>query len=66
MTTTTTLVSPDGTQRFSFTPVETHDDRSLTSIYANTGSNFVPKIVQRSTAVNYYRALIKGGWIRES
>jgi hypothetical protein len=52
---TAKLVSPDTTQIFSFTKV---DDRT-TAIRANTGAS---KVVQRYVAVDYYRALLAGGW----
>jgi hypothetical protein len=53
--TTATLTSPDGTQVFSFTKV----DDSHTAIRAGAHS----KHVARSTAVDYYRALVTGGWV---
>jgi hypothetical protein len=55
--TTAKLVSPDTTQVFSFTKV----DDTHTAIRANTGA---AKVVQRYIAVDYYRALLAGGWKR--
>ena len=59
--TTAKLMSPDNTQVFSFTKLDdTHTAiRACGATYAN-GS---PKTVERSTAVDYYRALVMAGWV---